>query len=244
MATSNQYVNPKDIPSKIRNIATPPRRMKYEVEEKMPRNYRNVSCDGLLADEKKQQELTAKMKRKVRNQKYYEKHRAKVLSKNKEYNKIHNEKYKEYQKNYYKNNDDELKEYAQSRRDIEKHHIEIGAIEKPKPKIVKCECGWEGRQSSLTQHKRIAKRHQNYLLEQSLKKKEEIKKVKKPKKEEIKKVEEKPKITKIKLSKKAKENKKRIRKEKEDKKPKEKKIVVDDYLNEYGNNNEELYMDY
>ena len=231
MATSNQYVNPKDIPSKIRNIATPPRRMKYEVEEKMPRNYRNVSCDGLLADEKKQQELTAKMKRKVRNQKYYEKHRAKVLSKNKEYNKIHNEKYKEYQKNYYKNNDDELKEYAQSRRDIEKHHIEIGAIEKPKPKIVKCECGWEGKQGSLTQHKRVAKRHEKYLLEQSLKKKEEIKKV-----------EEKPKITKIKLSKKAKENKKRIRKE--DKKPKEKKVVVDDYLNEYGNNNEELYMDY
>jgi len=234
MATSNQYVNPKDIPAKIRNITIPPRRMKYEVEEKMPRNYRNVSCDGLLADEKKQQELTAKMKRRLRNQKYYEKHRATVLSKNKEYNKINNEKYKEYQKNYYKNNNEELKEYAQEKRDIEKHNIEIGAIEKPKPKIVKCECGWEGKQGSLTQHKRVAKRHQNYLLEQRLKKKEEIKKVEeKPK----------PKITKIKLSKKAKENKKRIRKEKEDKKPKEKKIVVDDYLNEYGNN-EELYMDY
>ena len=242
MATSNQYVNPKDIPAKIRNITIPPRRMKYEVEEKMPRNYRNVSCDGLLADEKKQQELTAKMKRKVRNQKYYEKHRAKVLSKNKEYNKIHNEKYKEYQKNYYKNNNDELKEYAQEKRDIEKHNIEIGAIEKPKPKIVKCECGWEGRQSSLTQHKRVAKRHEKYLLEQSLKKKkEEIKKVeekpkitlikrKKPKKEEIKKEEEKPKITLI--------------KRKKPKKPKEKKVIVDDYLNEYNNNNDELYMDY
>jgi len=232
MATSNYYdylyVSRKEIREDIKAIAEPPIRMKHEKDEELhyaidgvrQRNYRNISCDGMITPVKQEKELSAKMKKKARNQRYYQKHRTKLLKNQKEYNKENKEKIKDYNKEYYKENDEELKAKQQDIRD----EMKEGGI-KPKIKMVECECGWKGRQSSLSQHKKIAKRHSEYLIQKA---KEEREKAKKEKEEKAKK-EEKPKKIKI--------RRKKPKVEKKVEKPKE------EYLNEY-EINESVYMDY
>ena len=222
------YVSRKEIREDIKLIAEPPIRMKHEKDENIEyaidgvrqRNYRNISCDGMITPVKQEKELSAKMKKKARNQRYYQKHRTKLLKNQKEYNKENKEKIKDYNKEYYKENDEELKAKQQDIRD----EMKEGGI-KPKIKIVECECGWKGRQSSLSQHKKIAKRHSEYLIKKGM---EERAKAKKEKEEKAKK-EEKPKKIKI--------RRKKPKVEKKVEKPKE------EYLNEY-EFNESVYMDY
>ena len=227
------YVSRKEIREDIKLIAEPPIRMKHEKDENIEyaidgvrqRNYRNASCDGLISAEKQEKELSAKMKKKARNQRYYQKHRTKLLKNQKEYNKENKEKIKDYNKEYYKENDEELKAKQQDIRD----EMKEGGI-KPKIKIVECECGWKGRQSSLSQHKKIAKRHSEYLIQKA--KEERAKAIRekaKKEKEEKAKKEEKPKKIKI--------RRKKPKVEKKVEKPKE------EYLNEY-EFNESVYMDY
>ena len=229
MATSSYYdylyVSNKEIREDIKAIADPPPRMKHEKDENQhysidgvrQRNYRNISCDGMITPVKQEKELSAKMKKKARNQRYYQKHRTKLLKNQKEYNKENKEKIKDYNKEYYKENDEELKAKQQDIRD----EMKEGGI-KPKIKIVECECGWKGRQSSLSQHKKIAKRHSEYLIQKAKEEREKAKKEKAKK-------EEKPKKVRI--------NRKKPKVEKKVEKPKE------EYLNEY-EFNESVYMDY
>ena len=237
MATSSYYdylyVSNKEIREDIKAIADPPPRMKHEKDENQhysidgvrQRNYTNISCDGMITPVKQEKELSAKMKKKARNQRYYQKHRTKLLKNQKEYNKENKEKIKDYNKEYYKENDEELKAKQQDIRD----EMKEGGI-KPKIKIVECECGWKGRQSSLSQHKKIAKRHSEYLIQKA--KEERAKAIRekaKKEKEEKAKKEEKPKKIKI--------RRKKPKVEKKVEKPKE------EYLNEY-EFNESVYMDY
>ena len=231
------YVSRKEIREDIKLIAEPPIRMKHEKDENIEyaidgvrqRNYRNASCDGLISAEKQEKELSAKMKKKARNQRYYQKHKAKLLKNQKDYNNEKKENIKQYNKEYYKANDEEIKQKQQDIRDQMK---EEGI--KPKIKIVVCECGWKGRQSSLSQHKKIAKRHSEYLIKKA--KEEKAKAIKREKaKEEKAKKEEKPKKIKI--------RRKKPKVEKKVEKPKVEKKEKVEYLNEY-EINESVYMDY